>query len=189
MATAINSPRASGDKVELEIGVPRILTLLYNKPRETQFSLMFSTEQGALFIPTAEASDFEHDLAALRVGRGDSIRVTKVKHGGRGGGFTYRVERAEGAPSDRDYCNQLEQSVRNAHAAKHGAATVSDAGLPVSDTIAANAMCAAMCSAVDAIVETQAYAARKGLGVTFSEESVRAIGLSIYIDGRRSGSR
>ena len=50
-------------------------------------------------------------------------------------------------------------------------------------------MLAAMCAAVDAIVETQAYAQRRGLGVTFSEESVRAIGLSIYIGNQRSGGR
>ena len=49
-------------------------------------------------------------------------------------------------------------------------------------------MLAAMCAAVDAIVETQAYAQRRGLGVTFSEESVRAIGLSIYI-GNQRGAR
>jgi len=48
-------------------------------------------------------------------------------------------------------------------------------------------MMAAMCSAVDAILETQAYATRRGLGLTFSEESVRAIGLSIYIDQCRNG--
>ena len=54
MATAINSPARSsrsGDKVELEIGVPQILKLLYDKPRETEFSLMFSTDQGTLFVP------------------------------------------------------------------------------------------------------------------------------------------
>jgi hypothetical protein len=48
-------------------------------------------------------------------------------------------------------------------------------------------MMAAMCSAVDAILETQAYATRKGLGLTFSEESVRAIGLSIYITNCKGG--
>jgi hypothetical protein len=54
-------------------------------------------------------------------------------------------------------------------------------------TPAAACMCAAMCSAVDAIVETQAYATRKGIGLTFSEESVCKIGLSIYIDNCRNG--
>jgi hypothetical protein len=52
---------------------------------------------------------------------------------------------------------------------------------------AASCMMAAMCSAVDAIIETQAYATRRGIGLTFSEESVRAIGLSIYIDACRNG--
>lgn len=48
-------------------------------------------------------------------------------------------------------------------------------------------MCAAMMAAVDAVIETQAYAARKGLGLTFSEESVRAVGLSIYISSCKGG--
>jgi hypothetical protein len=52
---------------------------------------------------------------------------------------------------------------------------------------AAACMCSAMCAAVDAIIETQAYATRSGIGLTFSEESVRAIGLSIYIDQCRNG--
>ena len=59
---------------------------------------------------------------------------------------------------------------------------------PAVFTTDAAPMLAAMCAAVDAIVETQAYAQRRGLGVTFSEESVRAIGLSIYI-GNQRGTR
>lgn len=59
---------------------------------------------------------------------------------------------------------------------------------PAIFTTDAAPMLAAMCAAVDAIVETQAYAQRRGLGVTFSEESVRAIGLSIYI-GNQRGAR
>jgi hypothetical protein len=56
-------------------------------------------------------------------------------------------------------------------------------------TPASAKMCAAMCAAVDAILEVQAYATRRGLGLTFSEESVRAIGLSIYIGAQREGGR
>ncbi len=48
-------------------------------------------------------------------------------------------------------------------------------------------MASAMCSAVDAAIETQAYATRKGLGLTFSEESIRCIGLSIYISACKGG--
>jgi len=54
---------------------------------------------------------------------------------------------------------------------------------------AALCMMSAMCAAVDAIVETRAYATRRGIGLTFSEESVRAIGLSIYIAACRDGAR
>lgn len=56
-------------------------------------------------------------------------------------------------------------------------------------TAATACMCSAMCSAVDAVLETQAYAARKHLGLTFSEESVRAIGLSIYISACQGARR
>jgi len=51
------------------------------------------------------------------------------------------------------------------------------------------AMCAAMCAALDAVMETEAYANRRSRGLTFSEESVRAIGLSIYIGNQRGGAR
>jgi hypothetical protein len=54
---------------------------------------------------------------------------------------------------------------------------------------ATQCMMSAMCSAVDAALETQAYAQRKGLGLTFSEESIRAIGLSIYISACKGGAR
>jgi hypothetical protein len=54
-------------------------------------------------------------------------------------------------------------------------------------TPASAKMCAAMCAAVDAALETQAYAARRGLDVEFSEESIRCIGLSIYISNEKGG--
>jgi hypothetical protein len=54
---------------------------------------------------------------------------------------------------------------------------------------AAACMASAMMAAVDAAIETQAYAQRKGLGVTFSEESIRCIGLSIYISACKGGAR
>jgi hypothetical protein len=60
---------------------------------------------------------------------------------------------------------------------------------PTPITPRAACMCAAMMAAVDAVLETQAYAARKGLGLTFGEESVRAIGLSIYISDCKGGAR
>jgi hypothetical protein len=56
-------------------------------------------------------------------------------------------------------------------------------------TGAALCMMSAMCAAVDAIVETHAYATRHGIGLTFSEESVRCIGLSIYISACREAVR
>jgi hypothetical protein len=81
---------------------------------------------------------------------------------------------------ERDYTPELERSL-------HQVAAQQPSPAPSKTTAAAACMMASMCSAVDAIIEVQAYATRKGMGLTFSEESVRAIGLSIYIDACRNG--
>lgn len=41
--------------------------------------------------------------------------------------------------------------------------------------------------AIDAVSEAQVYCARKGLGITFSSEDVRATAISCYINCTREG--
>ena len=182
-----------------------------------------------LFLSDEDASEFEHALAEQGIGPADFMRVTKVEHGGRGGGFSIRVERIEDENDAREpeprrdarLEGQLEKSIEMARETRSSrpagasskssalpapAARIPEAArvpiqaaprsihsnttqektngnepacLPNGPTISTSAvaMCAAMCAAVDAVLETQAYATRRGLGVTFSEESVRAIGL------------
>jgi hypothetical protein len=177
--------------------------------------LFTAIDDRKLFLDTEDAGEFEHALLDLRVQPADFISVTKIKHP-RGGGHSIRVELVEDEPdtrapeppaarSRRDPAPappsrieaQLERSVELART--HGASAFRNPppappppppAEPASAALFAGdaaSMLAAMCAAVDAIVETQAYAQRRGLGVTFSEESVRAIGLSIYIGNQRAG--
>ena len=45
----------------------------------------------------------------------------------------------------------------------------------------------AFLSAIDAITEAQAYANRKGLGITFTAEDIRCCAISAYINTGREG--
>lgn len=207
MATAINSARA--DEIKLETNIPQTFALKFStgKPVGNWGNTMFTAvDSRRLFLNAEDAGEFEHALLDLRVQPAEFIRVTRVHHGGRGGGFSIRVERVEDVPeTDARLIARLERSVALARE-KSGSPAAPDrapepeklhqqvqqvnssaaAGLVV--TPASAAMCAAMRSAVDAILETQAYATKRGLGLTFSEESVRAIGLSIYI-GQQQAAR
>ncbi|HEX4138385.1 MAG TPA: hypothetical protein VHY84_27490 [Bryobacteraceae bacterium] len=89
----------------------------------------------------------------------------------------------------RDYSPELEASIAQAPAAAPANTRPAAAQSNPKMSAAATCMMSSMCAAVDAVIETQSYAARVGLGLTFSEESVRAIGLSIYIDSCRNGAR
>ena len=45
----------------------------------------------------------------------------------------------------------------------------------------------ALCAAIDAVSEAQAYATRKGLHITFTAEDVRAISNTLYIGANKGG--
>jgi hypothetical protein len=200
MATAIRAPRQ--DEIKLETNRPQTFALKFATGKEVgQWgNVMFTAvDERRLFLNTEDANEFEHALVDLNYQPAEFIRVTRTKHGSaRGGGFSIRVERVEDtagaapscevpAPSREEalLAKSVEMARQNGAQAFHAAQpAAADPDLPVI-TPASAAMTAAMRAAVDAIIETQAYAQRRGLGVTFSEESVRAIGLSIYIGGQR----
>jgi len=173
-------------------------------------------DERKLWLDGEDGSDLEHRLGELGVQRADFIRVTKIRHA-RGGGHSLRVERAveeEGErdpqpgsgrrDADRTTEALLEQSIERAREARkpEEAAPIpmratapreeprqlqSNGNAGIQITPASARMVAAMCAAVESVIETQSYAARKGLGLTFSEESVRCIGLSIFIADCQGG--
>ena len=142
-----------------------------------------------IYLDTESASEMEHALVTLGIQPGEYILATKNRGG-------VRVERAavgdpvripaQQAPQPRTSNMEalLERSVELARE-RGPAAFISPEPAVISPM--AQQMCAAMAAAVDSIIETQAYAQRRGLGVTFSEESVRAIALTIFIQNAKGG--
>ncbi len=207
MALAARAATPINNEIKLEYGIGQTFALKYvtAKPVFTKYpggrAMFTAVDERKLFLNDEETSEFEHALADLGVQVADFIRVTKVRMP-HGGGAAIRVERVpDAAEPDEPVSGRLdtpqtrteallEKSVEMARS-KGPAAFSTPKPAPVSNPVTPRsaAMCAAMCAAVDSVIETQAYAARKGLGLTFGEESVRAIGLSIYSSDCKGGVR
>lgn len=172
-------------------------------------SVMYTTsDDRVLFVTREDASAFHHTLQDLGIQAGEMIRVARVKTGPRGGGFAIRVARVGGtgdrpaaapqpAPTqirtreDRDgerLAAQLEKSIEMAQAAKGGpvAAPPARAPEPVLITPASAKLMAALKAAIDAALEATAYAARLGMKLEFSEEDVRCLAITSFIQGARA---
>lgn len=172
-------------------GVPVALMLRAVEPRQAPDNgfgpaMMFSSSAGPIYLDPDAAREIIDQLHQLAIRPNELIRIVKIKTSH--GGHRWHVERPDPA---RDPQRLVETAAPDSTAARirenHNPQEKADSALPPSITPItprSAKMCAAMCSAVDAILEVQSYAARRGLGVTFSEESVRAIGLTIYIGER-----
>jgi hypothetical protein len=192
------------------------LKFIEGKPVASRYPggrVMFTAvDNRKLFLNDEEASEFEHALRDLRVQPADFIAVARVTHG-RGGGYSIRVKRidepADASPArayDADDAPAwvretprepqarqaptreealLEKSV--AIARQHGAQAF-HAAAPKASPVSTEAqrMMSAMCAAIDALAETQAYATKRGMGITFTPEDVRACGLTIYINAEKA---
>ena len=212
MATAAAYPPVTGGKIKLEYGIGRLVSFKFLQGKNVEGlygpQVLFTCEDDArLYLDCEDGSDVERQLADLGVQRNEGVILTKIRHP-RGGGHSRRVARAE-PNEDAKFVEQLRGSDRACPAAEgrtggsenlaaDAAPAIAETPKPAIQTHTNTAapatpeaagMMAAMCAAVDAIIETHAYAQRRGLGVTFSEESVRAIGLSIYIGQQRAGAR
>lgn len=198
-------------KITFQPGVPVEVALKYPTGKNVQGNygeqaLFTCTDSRVFYLDPEPASDIERRIGELGIKTGEPFRLTKIKHA-RGGGCSFRVDRVANE-------TDLERTLTRSIAAQKNRREVSvpfreqmppAAIEPSAERVTAQrviqpegnhnappvtrsgAMMAAMCAAVDAVLETQAYATRKGLGVTFSEESIRAIGLSIYISTCKEG--
>jgi hypothetical protein len=169
-----------------------------------------------IWMDWEQASNLAIELRALGIRAGEPIRVTKVKHD-RGGGHGYLVARADerSAPAPRVAQSEapawvsredahtealLEKSVQMVR--EHGREAFRAPAPPPGDLASARAatssndsemapgaagLAGALMAAVDAALEATAYAARKGLELTFSEESIRALAATVYIQNAKGG--
>ena len=158
------------------------------------------------FVVKDEASDFHHTMIALAIQPAEFIRVTRIKHGGRGGGFSLRVERVEDAPElvpqpEPQYVRQpqrqypappsrtealLEKSVEMARTQGPGSfrtepRTVEETAQPISP--AAVRLCSTMCVLIDALAEGRAFAQRRGIDLT--NEDLRCLVTTAFIQDSR----
>ena len=186
-----------------EVGIPMPIAIKKaGENVEGKFGdqVAFATSGGTLYLDPEPASVIEGDMRRLGIQYGETFSLTRAQTGGfivrragdSGGNNNGRLPAAS-APSRAPAATTASQSINNNHyynpPAPEAAAAVSTtvATPPEGMTAATQCLMSAMCSAIDAAIETQAYAARKGLGVTFSEESIRAMGLSIYINVCKGG--
>jgi hypothetical protein len=216
MATATARPHAGEIKFEYGVPQTFALKFLEPKVFENSFGprgMFTTTDDGfgerKIWMDYEPASNMAIELRRLGVRVGEPLRVTKVKHQ-RGGGHGYLVERATpaaapvaptlmSAPPEwvtREEAGTealLERSVELARA--HGpqvfqrdaitqlTQTAPPAPLPALSSPLAEALC----KAIDAALEGMAYAAQKGLDLTFSEESIRALAATQFIQTAKGG--
>lgn len=123
MATS-TAPRPISDTIPLNAknyDIPQVFALKFvtgKNGKDSQFPpflprVMFSTtDDRKLFLDSEDASDFERELARLRVQPGELVQAVMVKHA-HGGGHSIRVARVSDAaePSPSRLEKQLQDSV------------------------------------------------------------------------------
>jgi hypothetical protein len=195
MATAFAQPRQMVSSEIKLTATPQMIALKYIEGREVHSEFpggraMFTAIDGRkLFLNGDDASELEHALLEAEIRAGESFEASRVRHT-RGGGFSIRVQRIappQPAPpaSAHSWQGHAPAVVPNGQSNQTQANT--SALSPVEIPEKPNAMAEAFFQAIDAIRAAQQYAHRAGAGLTFSEESVRAAAISIYIQHSKGG--
>jgi hypothetical protein len=215
MATATTYARSHAGEIKFQYGVPEVFALKFLEPKsfDGQFgprAMFTAADEGygerKIWLDHEDAANICIELQRLGVRVGERIRVTKIKHP-RGGGSGYLVALAQpvqqdappawvtqdapAAPPTRIEA-QLAQSV--AMVRQHGPqAFRQPAAQPEANqneaAIApgAGSLAGALKAAVDAVVETMAYSARRGLELAFTAEDIRCLASTAYIQNARGG--
>lgn len=202
--------RVDDHKIVLEPNIPQVFALkqpMKGKEVGQYGSVMYTAiDERKLFIVAEDVSDFHHTMQDMQIQPAEFIKVTRVKHGGRGGGYSIRVERV---PDDgdarepvtetqleRDLTRSIEaQRERIAHpGAGRNPAPQSAAPRTTTSTNTSNGptitpasakLCACLMAAVDAAIEATAYASRKGMELRFSSEDIRTMANTLAMNGGR----
>ena len=148
--------------------------------------VMFSTTDGRkIFLDVEDADDLEMQVKKLAVREGDLITVTRVDFP-RGGGHALRIERA---PQSRIGAGVATSAIATPAAQATTRTTDIDHRTSPAPQPTGSPLMACFAQAIDAIQEAQLYANRKGLGITFTSEDVRATAISCFIGCQKGGAR
>jgi hypothetical protein len=167
-----------------------------------------------IWLDHEAASNICEELRRLGIQVGEPVRVTKIKHprGGGSGFLVARAAQAQAAPEwvTRDEARavptrmspmgsssmeaQLAQSV--AMVRQHGPQVFRQPAIAQPEANQNEAAIApgtgslagALKAAIDSVLESTAYAARRGLELAFTTEDIRALAITAYI-GQQKGGR
>ena len=168
--------------IKFDVGVPQVIALKFDSGKNCTGKFgpqvaYTTTDERIFWLDETPASDVERELQRLGIRAGQPFELTKHKtshgghsfrvapvHGGDSGGHNVPergIPQAAQGP-DRVLIAQLEKSVEMAQTARNRSLMPESAisEPPNRITPAAACMCAAMCAAVDSVMETQAYASR-----------------------------
>jgi Fe2+ transport system protein FeoA len=199
------------EKITFAPGAPVEVALKFptgkNVPGKFGEQVLFTATNDTVFYLDPEpASDVERRISELGIRTGEPFRLTKIKHP-RGGGCSFHVDRLS---NESDLERTLTRSIEN-RSRQEAPQPSKEKTPPTSTTTApiepptgrvsaqqeiqpernhnapmAAKLMAAFAAAIEALAEAQAYATRRGLGITFSSEDVRCVAISAFIqDGRR----
>lgn len=182
--------------IKFEVNVPRVVALAFAEGKEVEsrfggIQLMFSTTSGERFYVPPIVGE---QLRAKGVAANQQIELCKAQVGNQ---IEWRVRTHNELASvvvatPAVSTNRTADGSRQTSAYANGNAHLdcSPDALPCPSQAprlapSSLAMMGALCAAVDAVIETEIYGARQGRDVKFSEESIRAIACTIFIQDTR----
>jgi len=172
-----------------DYGVPR--TLGFKAPGKNVPSkvgdpqVCFATIAGdSVYLDEAPAGDIEREMRSLGIAYGEEFRLTRAKTSH--GGSRFVVERVTGRDSGGHNVPQRSDAYEEPMQ-RSAPPQVAQVATVQTITPASAKLMACFMQSIDAIAEAQAYATRKGLGITFSSEDIRATAISCWISACKDG--
>lgn len=162
--------------IRFEAGRPETVRLKYATGKEVQGrggpQFLFTTVDDRIFFVDPEVA---RSIQQCGVSGDEPVTITKYKGPKNTVNWDVRKAVTGASPTPAPVViNQQDTTPAPTSIAETGPITPMTAKL-----------CACFMASVDAIAEAQRYCARKGLGVTFTNEDVRCVAISAFIQGER----
>jgi hypothetical protein len=167
------------------VAVPLTLTSLEPKDTPSQFGpeMVFQSTDGPVYLSVFAANQVAKELDELAIRPGDPINIVRR-------GNSFKVMR--GGPPAPPVAGSPVWSAPNGNGggnhAGNGPGAPAGSGTPGTGIPATTQkLMACFMSALEAVAEAQAFASRKGLGITFTSDNVTSAALSCYINECKGG--